>query len=145
MKRAWICHLSLTVVALVPLFCAADVYVVAHASQSARTLTSREVVDVFMGRSRSFGNVTMAQPLDLPREHPARAAFYRQLTGMSPAQVGSYWARLNFTGQKTPPILMTSEAAVLSAIKANAAAIGYLGFEPTDPAVRVMLVLRDEP
>ena len=121
----------------------ADFYVVVHTSQPVRDLSQRDAVDLFMGRHRSLGNTASAQPLDLPKDSPARAAFYRALTGMSLAQINSYWARLTFTGRTTPPLTVTSEAAVSEAIKRNAAAIGYLSTEPADPHMRVVLVVKD--
>ena len=67
----------------------ADFYVVVHTSQPVRDLSQRDAVDLFMGRHRSLGNTSAAQPLDLPKDSPARAGFFRALTGMSLAQINS--------------------------------------------------------
>ena len=65
----------------------ADFYVVVNAANPQRTMTQKDVVDLYMGRSRAFGNGQFAIAFDLPRDSPERAAFYQSLTGLSAAQV----------------------------------------------------------
>src|SRR5437868_2987870 len=45
----------------------ADFYIVVHASNPQRALSQKEAVDLFMGRSRAFGNGDFALIFDLPR------------------------------------------------------------------------------
>lgn len=124
----------------------ADVYVVVHAANRVKTLTSKQAVDIYMGRARSFPNGESALPVDLPRDDAVRTSFYQLLVGMSPAQVNSYWSRLMFTGQTLPPQQLPSEAAVLDMVRRNPSAIGYLSQEPAaDSGVRVVIALRALP
>jgi ABC-type phosphate transport system substrate-binding protein len=122
----------------------ADVFVIAHTDNPQKALTEKEAVDLFMGRRRAFTNGDFALVFDLPREHPVRAAFYRSLTGMTPAQINSYWSRLMFTGQTMPPQALPDERAVIELVKRNPSALGYVGAEPADKSVRVVLVLKDK-
>ncbi len=121
----------------------ADVYVVVNSANPAQGMTQKEVLDLYMGRSRAFANGDYALPFDLPREHPSRAGFYLALTGQSLAQINSYWSRLMFSGQTMPPQPLPSEAAVLDVVRRNPSAIGYLTQEPTDKGVRTVLVLKE--
>ena len=121
----------------------ADFYIVVHAGNPQRTLTQKEAVDLFMGRSRAFANGDFALIFDLPRDNPRRAAFYQALTGMSVAQVNSYWSRLMFSGQTMPPQPLPSEAAMLDVVRRNPSAIGYLPQAPADASLRVVLVLKE--
>jgi hypothetical protein len=122
----------------------ADIYVVVQAANPQQALTLRETVDLFMGHARTFGNGDYALAFDLPRDSAARAAFYQILTGMSQAQVNSYWSRLMFAGQTMPPQSLPSEAAMSEIVKRNPSAIGYLSKEPADPALRTVLVLKEK-
>lgn len=128
-----------------PVAARADVYVVVHPEYAVRAMTQAQTLDLFMGRTRHFPNGDPALPLDQPRNSPARARFYRGLTGMDLAQVNSYWARLMFSGQTMPPEPLSSEAAVLAAVKHNPAAIGYVLAEPADRSVHVVFVLKETP
>ena len=121
----------------------ADFYVVVHASNPQRALTQKEAVDLFMGRSRAFANGDFALTFDLPRDHPRRAAFYQALTGMSVAQVNSYWSRLMFSGQSVPPQALPDETAVAGILRRNPSALGWLSKEPTDAGLRTVLVIKE--
>lgn len=123
----------------------ADVYVVVNPRNPVQAMTQKEVLNLFMGRVNAFTEVDLAMPLDLPRDHAVRDHFYHLLTGMTPAQVNSYWSRLMFTGRTLPPKMVASEAALVEAVRRNPGAIGYLSQEPADPGVRVVLVLKDTP
>lgn len=121
----------------------ADFYIVVHASNPQRSLTQKEAVDLFMGRSRAFANGEFALIFDLPRDHPRRGAFYQALTGMSVAQVNSYWSRLMFSGQSAPPQALPDEAAMTGILKRNPSALGWLSKEPADAGLRTLLVIRE--
>ena len=121
----------------------ADFYIVVHASNPQRALTQKQAVDLFMGRSRAFANGDFALIFDLPRDHPRRAAFYLSLTGMSVAQVNSYWSRLMFSGQSVPPQALPDEVAVAGILRRNPSALGWLSKEPTEPGLRTVLVIKE--
>lgn len=123
----------------------ADFYVVVNAANPQRSLTQKEAVDLFMGRSRAFANGDFAVIFDLARDDPRRAAFYQQLTGMNLAQVNSYWSRLMFSGQSTPPQALPDEAAMVGTLRRSPGALGWLSREPTDAGLRTVLVIKEPP
>lgn len=126
-----------------PLTAQADVYVVVPATSTVKSMTQKEVVDLYMGRTRAFPGGEFALPFDLPREHAGRAAFYLALTGMGPAQVNSYWSRLMFSGQTMPPQSVADEAAMIDIVKRTPGAVGWVRKEPADKQLRVLLVLKE--
>jgi hypothetical protein len=121
----------------------ADFYIIVHASNPQRTMSQKEVVDLFMGRSRAFVGGEFALAFDLPRDSTGRAAFYQALTGMSAAQVTSYWSRLMFSGQSMPPQPLPDEATMIEIVKRNPNAIGWVTREPADKQVRTVLVIKE--
>ncbi len=123
----------------------ADFYLVVNAANPERSLSTKAAIALYMGRSRAFSNGEFALMLDLPRDHPRRAAFYEALTGMSVAQVNSYWSRLMFSGQSVPPQAVPDEAAMLSVLRRNPGALGWLGREPGEPGLRTVLVIKEAP
>lgn len=121
---------------------AADaIYVVVSAQSPVRTVTQKDVLALYTGRSRVLPGGEVATPLDQPRDSAARADFYETLTGMDIARINSYWARLHFTGQVQPPPPVGDDAAVIQRLRVDPSAIGYLTHEPTSTAVRVVLRL----
>lgn len=121
----------------------ADLYVVVHVDNPSRAMTQKEVLDLYMGRSRVFAHGDVALPFDLPRDSAGRERFYLALAGMGLSQVNSYWSRLMFTGQSMPPLPMPGEAEMLAIVRRNPNAIGYVANEPNDRGVRTVLVLRE--
>lgn len=121
----------------------ADVYVIVNANNAIRTLSNKETVDLFMGRTRTYANGDYVLACDLPRDHGTRVNFYQTLTGMSQAQLNSYWSRLMFTGQVMPPQTVPSEQGVIEMVKRNPGAIGYVGQDPQEKGVRVVLTLKE--
>lgn len=115
--------------------------VVVAAASPLQALTRAQAVGYFTGRQRALPTGEPAQPLDLPANHPLRERFYRLLTGLGPAQMNSYWARLSFSGQMQPPLVVDTEAAMLRSLRDNPRAIGYLAKPPEDERLRVLLVL----
>jgi hypothetical protein len=129
-------------VAVTP-YARADFYIVVQAGNPQLALSRKEAVDLFMGRSRAFSNGDFALMLDLPRDHPRRAAFYQALTGLTAAEVNSYWSRLMFSGQNMPPQPLPDEATIVEIVKRNQNAIAWLSKEPNDKQLRTLLVLRE--
>ncbi|MBU2877408.1 MULTISPECIES: hypothetical protein [Aliiglaciecola] len=123
----------------------ADFYIVVNANNPQQNMTKKEVVNLFMGRSRGFSNGDFALVFDLPRDDPNSAAFYKALTGWSMAQVNSYWSRLMFSGQSMPPQPLPNEKAMIDILKRNPSGIGWLSEAPEDDSLRAILVLKELP
>ena len=121
----------------------ADFYIVVQVNNPQPALTKEQAVDLYMGRVRAFANGDFALVLDLPRSSPKHAAFYWSLTGMTPAQVNSYWSRLMFSGQTLPPQPLPDEATMIDIVKHNSSAIGWLSREPADKQLRTLLVIKE--
>jgi hypothetical protein len=134
--------LAVTAVVFAPL-AHADYYLVVQSANPQPSLTQKEAVDLFMGRNRAFRNGDLAQVYDLPRDSAVRSDFYQRLTGMGPAQVNSYWARLMFSGQTMPPQSVVDEGAMLETVKRTPGAIGWVRKEPADKQLRVVLVIKE--
>jgi hypothetical protein len=142
-RRGLVASLAALCLAGLALPARADVFVVVPTSSSVKAMSQKELVDLYMGRSRAFPDGTFALPFDLPRDHPGRAVFYQSLTGMDLAQINSYWSRLMFSGQTLPPQPLPGEAAMADLVKRNPSAVGYLLQEPApDKGLRVVLVLK---
>lgn len=143
MKFPTISSLALAALMLaVPAY--ADIYVVTSARSSVKSASIKDIQALYMGRKRNLAGADGAHAIDLPRDSVLRQHFYSTLTGMTPAQVSSYWARLMFTGQTMPPISFATEQTVLDYLQRNPDAVGYVGAEPTDSRVKVLLVLKTD-
>jgi hypothetical protein len=119
-----------------------EVLVVVGTASTVQQLSRSQALGLFTGRIRALPSGEPLQALDLPPGHPARDRFYRLLTGLGPAQMNSYWARLSFSGQMQPPQVMDSEAALVRRLREQPQCVGYLAQIPADERLRVLLTLR---
>jgi ABC-type phosphate transport system substrate-binding protein len=117
---------------------AADLVVIANTGSGFDKLTRDEAVNIFMGRYKKLPSGITALPMD---ESSQKAAFYRMLVGKELAEIQSYWARLIFSGQSSPPRLMDDPNEVIETVSNNKGAIGYIDRKKVTARVKVVLDL----
>lgn len=126
-----------------PAAAASEIAIIAHRDNPLRSLTPREVSDLYLGRLRSLSVDPGSLPAlyDHPVDHELRARFFHQLNGMSLKQINAYWARLRFSGAVLPPETLPNSRAVVDAVGKNPGAIGYVDAGSIDSSVKVLLRL----
>ena len=122
---------------------AADLVVIVNPANPMKSMTKDQVADLYLGRARTFASGEYALVFDHARGAALRDRFFKDLTGMSPAQVNAYWSRLMFTGQVLPPQPLPDDKAVVEIVKRNPGAIGYVDSASIDASVRVVLTLKE--
>ena len=121
-----------------------DIVVVVHKDNPVESLTRNDVVNLYMGRRRSFAKGYPAIPLDHASDSNVRREYYRRLVGKSVAQMNAYWARLLFTGRTTPPHVFADSSSILNAVKSNPGALAYLPSGDVGEGVKVVFRLGDK-
>ena len=119
----------------------AELVVVVSATSGIEKLSRDEVIDVFMGRTRKFPNGMHAMPVDISNQHPEKAMFYQTLIGRELAEVNSYWARLRFSGQGTPPLQADNTDEIIRLVADNKGAIGYIERKKLDRRLKLVYAL----
>ena len=117
------------------------IVVIVNAASPVTTLTRKELSDLYLGRTRALGAMKVTIAIDQATNSPIRAQFYQDLTGKNIAEINSYWARLLFAGQSSPPQTMPDSNTVLDLVRKNSTSVGYLNFKPDDKSIRVVLTL----
>ena len=118
-----------------------DLVVIVNAGSHVRSLTRDQVIDIFMGRFRQLPTGATALPIDVD-DPDERRMFYEQLVHKNLAEIGSYWARLVFSGQATPPFRVPDSRAALKLVATNPDAIAYCYRSAVAGRVRVVLDLK---
>lgn len=118
----------------------AEVVVVVSPDNPVKSLSRRQLEDLFLGRAAQFPDGRQAVPVDQSPDSPARRAFNTSLLERSPAQVRAHWAKIIFTGRGRPPVDVADDQAVKAAIESNPQAIGYIRPEAVDGRVVVVAV-----
>ena len=118
-----------------------DMVVIVNAASHVHSMTRDQVIDIFMGRFRQLPSGATALPIDVA-EPDERQFFYELLVHKNLAEIGSYWARLVFSGQATPPFRAPDSRAALKLVATNPDAIGYCYRSAVTGRVKVVLDLK---
>ncbi|WP_106476473.1 hypothetical protein [Phytohalomonas tamaricis] len=118
----------------------ADIAMVTNADNGIDQLSQSDALNIFMGRYRKLPNGALALPIDLV---PLKARFYHALVNKDLAEINSYWARLVFSGQGSPPQQADSAAEVINLVVHNPSALSYVDAARVTPEMRVVLVLHE--
>lgn len=129
--------LLLTLLFTQPLLVTAhEIIVIGNIGNTLESLTKRQVIAIFMGRTRSFSNGVRARPLD---EASLRNEFYERLTDRSIKQIDAYWARLTFSGQTSSPPVRKSQQRIIDEVEKSKGKIAYISkVELTNRRVKVL-------
>lgn len=131
--------LLLLFIVLIPATAQADLVVIVNANSKLNKIELSNLQDIYMGRMRAFGDGSMALPIDQAK---LRAEFYEKLTKRPIEQINAYWARIMFSGEASPPRIMPDDASVISTVKENTGAIGYVSEESVNKEVKTLLILK---
>jgi ABC-type phosphate transport system substrate-binding protein len=138
-------RLLLTLLLSLPMFDAhasdlpSDIVVIVNPASGVDRLTRDEVIDIFLGRYRKLPSGAAALPIDVSEAGVERAQFYQALVKKSPAEMSSYWARLVFSGQTSPPFQVPDAKTALQLVESNPNAIAYVSRAAVNAKVKVVL------
>ena len=118
-----------------------DLVVIVNPGSRIERLTKFQVIDIFMGRFRKLPSGSTALPIDLGGDGAERARFYKLLVNKELVEISSYWARLVYSGQASPPLLLPDAKTAVDLVANNQNAIAYVDRALVDKRVKVVLEL----
>jgi len=117
----------------------AEPVVVVNAESSTPALSQSQVIDIFLGRYRSFPNGGAATPIDQPESSAIKADFYRRLVNKEPNDINAYWARLIFSGRTSPPLQTNRSVDVPELLVRHPGGVAYMERSQIDKRVRIVM------
>jgi ABC-type phosphate transport system substrate-binding protein len=117
----------------------ADVVVIVSAKNHITSLTAEQTARIFLGKASSFPDDGDAVPIDQAEGSAIRDEFYSKVVHKNSSQLAAYWAKVIFTGDGRPPVMLESNVAVRKAVANNPNAIGYIDKNAVNRSVRVIL------
>src|SRR5687767_2973004 len=95
-----------------------NIVVIVNPESGVDRLSRDEVIDIFLGRYRKLPSGRVALPIDVASS-AERDQFYLLLVKKSPAEISSYWARLVFSGQTSPPYRVPDTRTAVELVESN--------------------------
>ncbi|WP_296927430.1 hypothetical protein [Thiohalocapsa sp.] len=103
-------------------------------------LDRSQLRDIFLKRVVIDRSGTALVPLNMPPDHPLRAAFSEALLGKTPEALRRFWNERYFQGV-SPPYVVRSQEAMLRFVTETPGALGYVVSCRADERVRVVAEL----
>jgi ABC-type phosphate transport system substrate-binding protein len=103
------------------------VVLIVNSANPISALYRNEVEGLFLGKVYRWpGTGRDVLPVDQTDNSPARETFARDILKRSPEAIKAYWEQQIFSGHSTPPPVRVSDTDVLSYVRTNPGAIGYV-------------------
>lgn len=120
---------------------AADFVVIVNSANAASFLREQEVSEMFLKKSPRWTDGVRVAPVDLDEGSSTRESFSQAVHRKSTAAIKAYWQKMIFSGREVPPPEKGSAAEVVSFVKANRGAIGYVSAGTAfGPGVKILSV-----
>lgn len=115
-----------------------DLVIIAHRNSGIKKLEHNELVNLYLGRSKKLPSGITALPIDWPPSSEQKKLFYEQLVHKSLSEIQTYWARLFFTGQATPPLQVNTAEEIIDMVTHNEGAIAYIERSKVNSSVTIV-------
>jgi ABC-type phosphate transport system substrate-binding protein len=103
-----------------------NIVVVVNAANPTNALPRAKVAQIFLRQTGEWENGTEILPVDQIERSPAHIAFVRTVLGQSVSTLRRYWQERIFSGNESPPPDRVTDADVLTYVRSNSGAIGYV-------------------
>ena len=124
-KRSIVCMLCVLLIPLSAGASAAEVAVIANPSVPVTHITSAELLDLYAGDVKEWGNGAPVIVLDLKPKSIVKETFYKYL-GKSSSRMKSIWMKNMLSGEGQPPQAKATEQEILEQVAKTPGAIGYV-------------------
>ena len=115
----------------------AEISVIVNNDNASR-LDEKLVKRIYLGKAKSFPAGGKVTALTLKDDAPVSEAFRQNVLKKSNSQYKSHWSKLAFTGKGTPPTEVSSESEMISTVKSDVTAIGFVDSASVTSDVKVV-------
>ena len=119
---------------------AGGLVVIASPQVPVDTISVSDMAAIYTLKKTSWGNNIPMVPVNREANSPVREKFSEAVFNLSPQELAEYWNQLRFKG-KLPPLVQTSDQAVLGFVRSVPGAIGYIDASQATTGVKVLMRL----
>ena len=126
---------------LAPLAQAGGLVVIASPQVPDDTISIKQLADIYTLKKAFWANDTPVVPVNREASSLVREKFSEAVFSLTPQELAEYWNQLRFKG-KLPPLIQTSDQAVLGFVHSVPGAIGYIDASQATAGVKVLMRLQ---
>ena len=113
---------------------------IVNTDNSVSSITKSQVTNIFLGSSSKWNNGLKAMPVDQAKTTKAGQDFLAKIVGMSESEYKNLWVEKMLSGEAEPPPVKNSDAEVISFVKENVGAVGFIDASSSDSGVKVLKI-----
>lgn len=117
---------------------AGGLWVIASPQIPGDKISVQQLADIYTLKKVFWSDQVRVVPVNREASSAEREKFSQAVFELSTQDMGEYWNRLSFQG-KLPPIIQTSDQAVLGFVRSVPGAIGYISAGQKADGVKVLL------
>lgn len=102
------------------------------------TISIKQLADIYLLKRTLWSDKTQVVPINREASSAEREKFSEAVFNLTPQELAEYWNRLRFQG-KLPPLVQTSDQAVLGFVRNVPGAIGYINANQVPTEVKVLI------
>lgn len=129
--------LALMLMLVLPVLRAEPLLVIASPQVNLDRISTEELASIYLNKKTQWEDGLPVVPVNRPADSSLRDRFSQTVFHRSPREVAEYWNRLRFQG-KLPPLVQTSDQAVLGFVRSVPGAIGYIAGGRAPEGVKVL-------
>ncbi len=118
---------------------AADIVVITNKSTKVDSLSAKEVKSLFLQKSKSFPDGSIAVVGDQPSNSSTKKEFNKKILKKSSKKLKRYWSKLIFSGKAVPPKVIGNDEAMKKWVAGTPNSLGYIDAKFLDDSVKVLL------
>jgi len=107
-------------------------------ANSASSISKSNASAFFLKKKTKWADGTKVAAIDLSSKSSVRANFSKAVHNKSTSQIRAFWQQSVFSGKATPLKELGSDAAVITFVKGNRGAIGYISSSTNTNGVKVL-------
>jgi len=116
-----------------------DYVVIVNNNNPLSSVSAADLKRLYTGKLDNIDNNSVV-PVNMSLDNPAAISFLKEVVGMESADYKSFWLAQQIRGGSSAPVVKKNEADMLSFIKENANAVGYLPKGTAPDGVKVITV-----
>lgn len=117
---------------------AGELLVISSPQVPDNAISIKQLADIYMLKKTFWPGKVQVVPVNREALSLEREKFSEAVFNLPPQELAEYWNKLRFQG-KHPPLVQTSDQAVLGFVRNVPGAIGYINANQLTPDVKVLL------
>jgi len=117
---------------------AGELLVIASNQVPDTTISAKQLADIYLLKKSFWADNSQVVPVNREASSTEREKFSEAVFNLSPQELAEHWNRLRFQG-KLPPLIQTSDEAILGFVRNVPGAVGYINANHPVSGVKILM------